>query len=188
MTDQYDTETDLDQLMSSTITCYDCTSEYHYLGTGAHEGVCPDCGSVAVDPAGELSFVRIDPLETGPADTRTQATMRLIANDVNGREFEYWFVLEDVDVTDTDADGEAVDETVARCWKVRVGGIDIDPAYVADEPICPIPRLAEFIAMEAPERFAASTVEPVAADQLGGWQAGDNPDRDGFGSEDDDFW
>lgn len=185
MTDTNDTET-LEQPTSPTITCYDCTSDYHYLGTGLHEGVCPDCGSTAVDPAGELSFVRIDPLETATSDGAGCPAMCLIVSDASGREFEYWFVLKAV--SDTDADGEPINETCALCWKIRVGGIDLDSARVADEPICPIPRLAEFLAMEAPERFAASVVEPVTADQLGGRQTGDRrEDADGFGNEDDNF-
>ncbi len=38
------------------LMCYQCGTEYDYLGTAPHPGRCPECGSPCVEPAGELTI------------------------------------------------------------------------------------------------------------------------------------
>lgn len=43
--------------MIVTLQCYQCGSEYDYIGTSPHPGECQICGSHCVPPAGTLSVV-----------------------------------------------------------------------------------------------------------------------------------
>jgi predicted nucleic acid-binding Zn-ribbon protein len=44
------------------IECYYCGHRYDHLGPEPHPGVCPECGERAVDFAGDVSVVSVEPL------------------------------------------------------------------------------------------------------------------------------
>ena len=164
------------------LTCYDCTATYHYLGRDPRPGVCPDCGSSAVDPAGELLFERADSIEIATATPTTQSSIRVVTSDRSDRVIEFWFVLDDT--------ADAAERT-ATCWRILVDDVTLNPDRVAGDSICPVDRLETMLAEAVPERFQATAVEVVAPHRMGGdvdADHGDDRGTDGFGSEDDNFW
>ncbi|ELZ96606.1 hypothetical protein [Haloferax sulfurifontis] len=74
------------------ITCYGCGSRYAFLGSGHHGGQCPDCGSRAVSPAGDLQFAKSeDVTDESKADTGDRV-IHVVATDETDRHFDWWVV------------------------------------------------------------------------------------------------
>jgi hypothetical protein len=46
-----------ESLITLTLQCYRCGTEYNYLGSSPHSGRCAACGSSCVPPAGTLTVV-----------------------------------------------------------------------------------------------------------------------------------
>lgn len=65
--------------------CFECDTDYGYLGTTPHEGSCPVCGSSVVTPAGELSVVDTTAWESA----NSLSMIHVTAVDVRARRFEF---------------------------------------------------------------------------------------------------
>lgn len=65
--------------------CFECGTDYGYLGTTPHEGSCPACGSSVVTPAGDLTVGDTTVWESANGLSR----IRVTATDDRSRCFEF---------------------------------------------------------------------------------------------------
>ncbi|WP_254547056.1 hypothetical protein [Halomarina pelagica] len=107
----------------SGVRCYRCGIEYAYVGSEAHPGRCPECGSRAVSPAGRVVLRRHD-LE---AARRAGGEAVVYASDASGRDYRYALSLLDA-TTAVVASIRIEEESVAR----PDGGW---PAELVPEPV-----------------------------------------------------
>lgn len=94
--------------MILTLQCYQCGTEYEYLGTSPHPGQCAACGSSCVPPAGSLSIV--NKLYWESANGLSKVWVH--AMDEHDRPFEFEV---------------AADGTRGKLVTIKVDGVSIDP-------------------------------------------------------------
>lgn len=91
------THTTMPDAQPEIITCFDCRTRYGYLGTDAHPGVCPDCGSRAVSFAGHVEIVEPDADPSDTVDVDLANVLRLRATDATDRHLGFHVDLVGVD-------------------------------------------------------------------------------------------
>ena len=95
--------------------CFECGTDYGYLGTTPHDGSCPACGSSAVTPAGDLTVTNTATWESANGLSKVRVT----ATDDGSRCFE--FVI------------------AARRAEGKLVRLVIDGATVPTETVCSVP-------------------------------------------------
>lgn len=85
------------------LKCYECDTEYTYLGTGEHPGRCPACSGRAVSFTGDPQAVAPrEGLSDGSA-RRLAPLFKITVSDATDRQFEYF-----VAYAGDDAEGHAL--------------------------------------------------------------------------------
>lgn len=79
---------------SKSLHCYRCDHVYVHIGTEPHRGECPNCGSRAVPPAGEIEVQPIVPLSHSKRTTASIKEYPVRGSDSTDRNFEYHTTVE----------------------------------------------------------------------------------------------
>ena len=79
------------------ISCYICDRETSYIGSEPHPGTCPQCGSRAVSPAGEIDLDEPEAIIIEGDKVLTEEMFRVQGTDASDREFQFWFIEDDTE-------------------------------------------------------------------------------------------
>lgn len=98
------------------LRCYECDTEYEYIGSAPHLGQCEACGSRCVPPAGELT---LEDWSHWESPTGLQKIW-LRATDDRDRPFEFEIAAHDA---------------IGKVTGVKIDGIQLAGAPENDEPL-----------------------------------------------------